>query len=565
VHPQGDPQSDAIDLRGYLAVLRKRAVLITAITALVAVLVVARSSTEEPRYRSSAEVLLRPRTSEVLFAPPGRDSDGLFQNVATEIEVVRSRSVRNAVRDVLGFSPSVSIVPRGETSVISVEATSNSPAEAARVANVYAATYVETRREALTADLLSVSDQLQEQLSDLDMQLAALDDELAIVQAQLAVDPDNPDLLDQPAAVITAQQAARQSITNRRATYLDQLDQLSLSADLVQTGGAQIVSEAAPAATPFAPTPERDGVLGLMVGLMLGVGVAFLREFLDDSIASKDDLEKAVPGLDLLALVPEETDWKDHDLTRVVSISAPSSPGSESYRTLRTSLQFIGIARRVGVTQVTSASAAEGKTTTLANLGVQLSRSGHRVILVDCDLRRPRLHQFFGLTNKVGFTSVLLAEADLVDAIRTIPGEANLVVVPSGPVPPNPSELLSSARAEEVLRLLAAEADYVLVDSPPVLPVADALVLSRVVDATLVVMSAGRTTRREAHRAWELLTQIDAPLVGCILNSVEADARYDGRYGSYGYTYGQEPPARRRRSWRRKPPAADPAHAESLR
>jgi capsular exopolysaccharide synthesis family protein len=251
----------------------------------------------------------------------------------------------------------------------------------------------------------------------------------------------------------------------------------------------------------------------------------------------------------------------------LASVTAPQSSTAEAYRTLRTSLQFVGLDHPITVTQVTSPNSGDGKSTTLANLGVQLSRAGKRVVLVDCDLRRPRLHHFFALDNTVGFTNVLLKEADLEDALQVIEGERSLMVVTSGPVPPNPSELLSTKRAQGVLRSLAEESDYVLVDSPPVLPVSDALVLSGIVDATILVLSAGATTKREAHRAFEQLDQIEAPVVGAVLNSVDASAHYDRAYGgSYAYLYGTEPEDRPRRQrrwpWRKRPtpdPEAQPS------
>jgi len=155
----------------------------------------------------------------------------------------------------------------------------------------------------------------------------------------------------------------------------------------------------------------------------------------------------------------------------------------------------------------------------------------------------------------------------VADALSPVKGERNLVVVPSGPVPPNPSELLSAKRTQEVLQMLGEQADFVLVDSPPVLPVSDSLVLSRLVDATILVIAAGATTRRGAHRAYEQLEQIDAPLIGVVLNSVETGTRYDGgygSYGSYGYVYGSPKRSRARLPWRREPEAQPEPERETI-
>ena len=185
----------------------------------------------------------------------------------------------------------------------------------------------------------------------------------------------------------------------------------------------------------------------------------------------------------------------------------------------------------VATIQITSPVAGDGKTTTLANLGVAFARAGQQVALVCCDLRRPSLHEFFGLTNDVGFTSVLLGKVPLTAALQEVPEQDRLYVLASGPLPPNPSELLASRRAREVLASLRVEADIVLIDSPPVLPVSDALVIAGLVDLTVLVCAAGRTSAKEATRAIEALAQVDAALAGVILNGEGSESDYGAKYG----------------------------------
>jgi capsular exopolysaccharide synthesis family protein len=194
----------------------------------------------------------------------------------------------------------------------------------------------------------------------------------------------------------------------------------------------------------------------------------------------------------------------------------------------------------MGTLQITSPSAGDGKTTTLTNLGVALATAGQRVILVDCDLRRPRLHQFFGLSNETGFTSLLVGDMPISAVLQQAPGVRRLRVLPSGPLPPNPSELLSSERTAEVFAALRAEADIVLIDSPPVLPVTDALVLFRQADAAIMVFSARKTTRKQASTALQMAHQVDAPLVGAVLNGVSLKKGYSNY--SYAYYYATDEP-----------------------
>jgi non-specific protein-tyrosine kinase len=553
----GSQNADELDLRDYLSIIRKRKLLIVAATVVVMAIVLCLTLLQTPRYRSSAEVLLQARTSEqILQQVQGRDAARTM--VDTEIEVMKSRSIVDAVEKELGFRPAVSIAGRGETYVVAVTATGTDPERAAEIANAYAETYVEVRREGQVDDLLAASEQVQVQLQGLDEETAALDERVKAIDFAIAVaatEREAESARIERDQIVSSQQPDRLSIATRRAGYVAQLDQLRLSSGLSKTGGARIVSEAVPASSPFKPAPRRSVAIALVLGLLVGVGLAFLREYLDDSISSREDLEGAVPALDLLTVVPVFGDWKDRKTARLVSVASPQSATAEAYRTLRTSMQFVGIDHTIKVTQITSPNPGEGKSTTLANLGVQLSRTGRRVVLVDCDLRKPRLHEFFDLSNDIGFTSILLGDATVADALAPVKGERNLVVVPSGPVPPNPSELLSAKRTQEVLQMLGEQADFVLVDSPPVLPVSDSLVLSRLVDATILVIAAGTTTKRGAHRAFELLEQIDAPLIGAVLNSVESGTRYDGgygSYGSYGYVYGSPKKAKPRLPWRRE-------------
>jgi capsular exopolysaccharide synthesis family protein len=271
---------------------------------------------------------------------------------------------------------------------------------------------------------------------------------------------------------------------------------------------------------------------------------------MDDSVKTKDDLTRAVPTLPVLGLISTVDGWRDAARPVLVSVEAPNSPAAESYRSLRTSMQFVGVQRAPRIIQITSAHPGEGKTATVSNLGVALARSGQRTLLVDCDLRRGRLHTFFGLDNEVGFTSLFLGEATPASAARAVPDVKNLSVVTCGPPPPNPSELLSDKRTGEALSSLLDTCDVILVDCPPVLPVADAAALSVWVEATVFVVSSGVTRRPDVQRAVEVLLQGDAPLVGTVLNNVRPHDEY-AYVSSYYTDNAKRLPERRLRSLRR--------------
>jgi len=496
-----NPEDEEISLREYLRVVQRRKWTVILLTLLTMSVAFGASSLQAPVYSATAEVLLRPRASEVAVgsgaAVQARDATRALQ---TEIRIIESRPLQALAQEKLGYRAATSASPAGDTDVILIRGESTVPRRAADIANAYATAYVEFKRKSIVDEFLAAVNEIQAQIDE--------------VQRQIDASPE----------------ALRPTLVQRRTLFEGQRDQLRLDANL-NSGGVQPMSEAVVPGEPVRPKPVRSGIIGLMLGFVLGVGLAFLLEFLDDTIKDKSDIEKVASSLPVLGLIPAVPAWKSKDEVRLVSLSEPSSPVAEAYRTLRTSVQFLGMDRPVQVVQLTSPSASEGKTTTLANLAVAMARAGRRVVVICCDLRRPRVHEFFGVENKVGFTSVLLGEVGLSQALQKVPDVERLFVLASGPLPPNPAELLSSKRAVEVLDALRADGNLLLLDSPPILPVTDALILSRQVDATLLVTIAGGTTKKDASRAIEMLQQVDAPLAGVILNGVASE-------DSYGYSYG---------------------------
>lgn len=536
--------SEELDLRDYLAVLRRRKVTIAVTTGVMIVGAIVLSLLQTPQYRATAEVLLeRQSAQDLVTAAPqqGGNANDEAQRVQTEVEVMRSRSVRDAVRDELGYTPSVKVSAKGPTSVVSISATDTDPAQAAEEANTYASVAIGIRADANVAVLESAVEVLMQQVADIDDQLRESEQVVADLQEQLFAfpegDPAREPIQREIDQAIVQRDTQRVSLQSQRSGYIERLGQLQLSINGARAdAGGQVVSQAIAPRDPFAPDPVRNSLIALVFGLLLGAALAFLRDYLDDRIRSKDDLDLVTGGVDVLGLVPLVEDWKNRTEPELVSVSAPASPAAEAYRSLRTSLQFVGIGRPVRIIQVTSSSASEGKTTTLSNLGVVLARAGHRVVLVDCDLRRPRLHRFFGLENRIGFSTAILGD-DVSEVIQAVPDIPRLSVVASGPTPPNPSELLATRRSGALLGTLAEHFDYVLVDCPPLLPVADAVILAGDVDATLLVATVNTTTKRSLGRSLELIRQVDAPLVGLVLNGLEAQQAYTYTYGDAAYAY----------------------------
>jgi capsular exopolysaccharide synthesis family protein len=290
-------------------------------------------------------------------------------------------------------------------------------------------------------------------------------------------------------------------------------------------------------AAPVAPTPVRNAALGLAVGLIAGIALAALREATDTTVKDGAGLAEQI-GAPLLAAVPLDPRARKEPL---IVAGSTHSVRAEAIRRLRTNLQFIDVDGPVRTVVLTSAGPAEGKSTTVCNLAIVLAETGRKVLLVDADLRRPSLADYFGLEGAVGLTNVLVGQAKLDSALQTW---GSITVLPSGTIPPNPSELLGSRNMTELMKKLQERFDAVIVDAPPLLPVTDAAVLASIVDGTVLVARAGRTTAAQLKVATEALRSVGARILGCVLNMQRlrgADA-----YGYYAYKpEGRKSPAKK--------------------
>jgi capsular exopolysaccharide synthesis family protein len=289
-----------------------------------------------------------------------------------------------------------------------------------------------------------------------------------------------------------------------------------------------------PAAAPTAPVkPNRTLNIALsgLVGMVLALGLIALRAALENDFTNPADLEAAL-GVPVLGVIAKD---KGLDSDKIAFRNEPHSRQAEAFRHVRTNLQFIEVDTPPRVIAICSSLPKEGKTLTALNLAASLAEAGHRVCLVEADLRRPTVAGILGLVGEVGFTSVLAGGVSLREAMQN--AGQNLAVLPSGPVPPNPGELLSSARARDVIDQVAELADYVLIDTAPLLPVADGAEVAAIAQATMLVVRSGKTTRDEVSRAVASLSRVDVTPVGAILNMAPAKlvaSEYYYYAGGYG-------------------------------
>ena len=298
-----------------------------------------------------------------------------------------------------------------------------------------------------------------------------------------------------------------------------------------------LVQQATVSASPVSPNVPVNIALGLLVGIAAGVGLAVLRQVLDTRIRNERDVELVTDAAIIGGIV---YDPKAASRPLIVQ-DDPRSPRAESFRTLRTNLQFLDVGNGGRSFIVTSSIQSEGKSTTTANLALALADSGVRVLLVDADLRRPKIAKYMGLEGSVGLTDVLIGRVALNDVVQEW-GRGRLSVLPAGTVPPNPSEILGSAAMDRLVTELRSKFDVVLFDCPPLLPVTDAAILSRFVGGVILVVAAGRANRHHLGGAISALENVGSKVSGIVLTMLPTkgpDAYGYGRYG-YGYEYGSD-------------------------
>ncbi|WP_028644641.1 polysaccharide biosynthesis tyrosine autokinase [Nocardioides sp. URHA0020] len=297
---------------------------------------------------------------------------------------------------------------------------------------------------------------------------------------------------------------------------------------------ATIVDAASLPTDPLSPRVARNLALGLVLGLLLGVGAALLRDLLDTTVKSEEDIAQK---LDAPILGGIAFDGSARQRPLVTSLE-PHAPRVEAFRVLRTNLQFVEVDSAHKVFVVTSAVPEEGKSTTSVNLAITMAQAGHKTLLIEGDLRRPKATSSLGLDNAVGITTLLVGKVKLEDAIQRY-AEADLDVLASGAVPPNPAELLQSNAMAQLLDRLRSEYEVIIVDAPPLLPVTDAALLASQADGAIIVVRFGKTTKDQLGQAVQRLQQVDVSPVGVVLNMVPNKRRHGYGYG-YGYGYAPE-------------------------
>ncbi len=337
-----------------------------------------------------------------------------------------------------------------------------------------------------------------------------------------------------PEAEVNLAQLERQRLANEGiyTMLLSKLEEAKI-AEAMQIGEARIIDFATVPDYPVEPKTRQNTVLGFLLGLIIGIGGAFILEYLDTTLRDSKELEQ-LTGSSVLATIPLV---KNKNRVQIPTIDEPHSQIAEAYRILRTNLAFSAAAQPIKSLLITSTSPQEGKSTTCINLGITLALQGHKTILLDCDFRRPMLHRYFaqhGELDRHGLSDVLIDRLKLNEAIMKSSIDKLFFIV-TGTIPSNPSELLGSQKMEVILNALKDDYEYIIIDAPPALGVADARVLGRICDAILVVVMAKKTTRDATVELKDALERSGEKIVGFVLNGIDTASYYYRHHYYYYY------------------------------
>jgi capsular exopolysaccharide synthesis family protein len=383
---------------------------------------------------------------------------------------------------------------------------------------------------------------MNNQIADVQERLATITSKLS---EQKVPNPATPDVVPttDPGDLLEKSQleSTLSQYSQSRTYFIQSLQQIRL-AEAQSTSSLIQKDPAVPNYAPVQPQPVRSAMLAAVVGLMLAAGIVFLIAFLEDEIRDPEEITRKW-GIPILGLI---TSHKPNGNT-IITMSQPRSPVAEAYRSLRTNLQFSSIDNPLKTIVVTSASPSDGKTSVVSNLATVMAQNGKEVVVMDSDLRRPRIHKIFSLSNRIGLSDYFIRPSDQMAGVMKSSKVKGLSIITSGSLPPNPSELLNSAKMMEVVNVLGTHFDIVILDTPPLLAVTDALVLAPRVDGVILVIDPTKTKRGALRHAIEQLQQVKANLLGVVLNNIKISRSqyYYNRNYYYGKTYGVsdgEPP-----------------------
>ena len=522
-----------MELRDYIKIISKWLWLIVLSTAIAGFFSFLAVRNQPPTYQAKTTLIVGTALQQ---QEPNQLDLYLAQSLAqTYTEIARRQPVQDATMEALGLSwlPNYAVTLVEGTQLLEISVSDSDPVRAAAVAEELANQLIAASPTSPQADQAERRQFVDEQLDELQTGINDTRAEIEKLQSALGEMFSAREIADTQSQIAALQQKQNSLQYNygQLLAYTGQgsVNSLAILEHAEVPGGA------------LGPNKQMTILTAAAIGLALALGAVFMIEYLDDTLKTPEDVARATK-LTTLAGISRIAGGKREE--RLVTVSHPKSPISEAYRVLRTNLQFSSLDRPLRTLVITSPNPVEGKSTTVANLAVVMAQAGNRVIVVDADLRRPVMHRLFGLENKEGLTTLLLSDNPVLDGHVQSTAVENLRVLSTGPLPPNPSELLGSQRMAALIERLKADSDVILFDSPPSLAVTDASVLATQTDGVLLVADAGRTRRNFAEQSATRLRQVGGNLLGVVLNRLQPGT---GAYYYYYYSHYYSGSTRRHR------------------
>lgn len=593
-------EDTTVELKDYLHVIRVRKWWIIIAVAVAVATATAVSLLLPPTYEGTASVLITEKDTGAALAGVVLNelSAQPERGLQTQVQLMQLRPIAELVIRKLNLRTTpeellerVTISAVGQTNLANLTVTDSTPKLAADTANVLAETYVEWSRQLKRASITSALQEVDARLSESKLEIlelgkkltgkdtAALRSDLKDVLSrqqtltdslvQLHVDEQYETDETRVASIRAKITSTQRQLADARAKVTDIGDRLGSTSDAannkelvaqlqiatglyttlaekyetlkvteqLEAGAGKVVASAVIETEPVSPKPLRDIAIGLAVGLIVGLGLALLAEYLDNTIKSAGETE-AIYGAPVLGNIPTEV-FEKGEKRRLTIVESPGSRAAEAYRSLRNSIDYVNFEHDIKTVLITSAAPSEGKSTVSANLAASLAMGGAKVALVNCDFRRPTTDQFFDVNNQLGLSDVLSDRVPLSAALQSTAGVGVSVLTP-GKMPPNPSELLASKKMVGLVDQLKVAYDWVIVDSPPLLAVADAAATARWTDGVLVVTRAGVSTMPAATNARDILDKVGARILGVVVWGLsDGGARGHGYGGYYGGYYSE--------------------------
>lgn len=538
-----------MEIQQFLSIIRVRKFIIIQAVLVIFVVSLAFSLTQKPVYKASATILLKEKNlgSSILFGDLMRQfSAQPERSLQTQLKLLTIRPVLQKVVNKLNLRTAkgekmapeellskIEVTPEGQANMVTVSVKDTAQIKAKEIANTLINEYLVDSKLSNSSEVSQASIEVAKKLKD-------TEDGIIVLAREIAKKRRNENVPDDL-------KAKMDMATGLYVMLSEKYEQLRISEKL-NTGEAYLVSPAEIPNSPISPKPMVNGVLSIIGGLIFGFGLAMVAEQLDNTIKTSAETEKLL-DLPVIGQIPTQEELLKGD-GQIIVRTKPKSAAAEAYRTVRTNIQYFNIDEKLKTILITSGSPQEGKTLLTANLAMAIAQTGKKVAIVCCDLRRPSLHKLYHISNESGLSNYLAGYTSINEIMHRIEGQS-LTLIPSGPIPPNPSELLGSKKMEALIEELKLKNDFVIIDTAPVLAVTDCAVLAKYSDGVIYVVRSKQTKKESVKVMRSSLENTGIKPLGAVLNGMSMGESYP--YYSYrGYVYSDDTRESRKVSWFRK-------------